>query len=451
MQQVLFTIPVLKSTFPPDGIPVGGFGTMLCITFILVTVWGMYRVRRIGMKPEKFQDMVVWIFVTGLIGARLLYMIQYANQFPNEGVFGAVAAFFQIWRGGIIFYGSVFGGVFGYGLFYWFVLRKLHVSGWQVADLVAPLLALGVALGRIGCYLNGCCWGQVAVAEVAPVPLGGAHFPLLAAHARDQLVDYMGPSRGMALQSSAGFTVAERNRSVIEDPRSRVVAVEKDSAAAKAGVQPGDRVVKLNGEPNRPVLDVAGPADQVKAAVAALRKAGVNVEEPPNKNPRAYFDDFDSYRDRRNALLAEGHLGVTLTPSDSLWEKTRDWYRGHSSLALGVQRGESVVDLPPFTPRSLGLYPTQLYETLSTLLLIPLLLAFFPFRRHDGQVMVVCMIGYAVHRFINESLRVEPSVGLGLTLSQWGSVVIFVSAVCIELYLRLRTPPLSRSTTPHPG
>ena len=46
-------------------------------------------------------------------------------------------------------------------------------------------------------------------------------------------------------------------------------------------------------------------------------------------------------------------------------------------------------------------------------LLILLLLAYYPFRRHDGQLMVVLMLGYAVHRFINESLRIEPSYALG--------------------------------------
>jgi prolipoprotein diacylglyceryltransferase len=113
----------------------------------------------------------------------------------------------------------------------------------------------------------------------------------------------------------------------------------------------------------------------------------------------------------------------------------RDWPRGKSAITLGVQRGEDVIDLPPFSPRSVGLYPTQLYETLSMILLILLLLAYYPFRRHDGQLMVLCMLGYSIHRFINESLRVEPTVGSGLTLSQWGSVVIFASAVVIELYL----------------
>jgi prolipoprotein diacylglyceryltransferase len=74
------------------------------------------------------------------------------------------------------------------------------------------------------------------------------------------------------------------------------------------------------------------------------------------------------------------------------------------------------------------------------LLLILLLLAYYPHRRHDGQLMVLCMVGYAFHRFINESLRIEPTIGMGLTLSQWGSVVILAAAVGIEIYL-LRTSP----------
>jgi hypothetical protein len=127
--------------------------------------------------------------------------------------------------------------------------------------------------------------------------------------------------------------------------------------------------------------------------------------------------------------------GIDLFAADSLEELTHDWPRGKSELALSVERDNTVIDLPPFTPVTVGLYPTQLYETVSMLLLILVLLAYYPYRRHDGQLMVVLMVGYAVHRFINESLRIEPTVGLGLTLSQWGSVVIFAGAVAMEIYL----------------
>src|SRR5215204_3250423 len=112
MQQVLFTVPVFKNMFPPDGIPVYGFGAMLFLTFVLVTAWGTVRARKIGMEPARFQDFTIWVFVSGIIGARVLYMIQYAHQFPNDPA-AILGSFFRIWEGGIVFYGSALGGAIG--------------------------------------------------------------------------------------------------------------------------------------------------------------------------------------------------------------------------------------------------------------------------------------------------------------------------------------------------
>jgi len=430
MHQVLLTIPVLKDWFPPDGIPIYGFGAMLFLTFVVSTFWGTRRARSVpavGMPPDKLQDMFIWIFVAGLVGARTLYMIQYANQFPDQSAYGLVKAFFQIWRGGIIFYGSALGGVAGYGLFYYFVMRKMQprVSAWQLADAMAPILAMGLAIGRVGCYLNGCCWGQVAVEEACPVPLGGAHFPLLPAHAREQLV------REQHLQTSTGFTLAAPGRG--PDPRSVVGAVEPGSAAAAAGLLPGDKVVRVNGRQNA-MVELLG--DKTGQAAEELRKAGADVDPgSADRVARAYFPDFAAFVQAVDATRRAAP-GVTLVETDWLTELVRDWPRGRHDLTLTVQRDGQDVAIPPFTPRTVGLYPTQLYETVSMILLIFLLLAFYPFRRHDGQLMVLCMVGYAVHRFINESLRIEPTLGgTPLTLSQWGSVVILAAAAGIELYL----------------
>jgi phosphatidylglycerol:prolipoprotein diacylglycerol transferase len=442
MHQVLFHIPLFKDSFPPDGIPVYGFGAMLFVTFIACTVWGARRARRMaGLAPERFQDLAIVLFVSGIIGARILYMIQFANQFPNQNLWALLGAFFQIWKGGIIFYGSALGGAIGYGLFYWFVLRRLNVSGWRLADAVAPLLCLGLAIGRIGCYLNGCCWGQVACEECAPVPLGAAHFPLLPAHARDQLVGEKG------LQTSTGFTLGPTPRGAVDDPRSVVRAVEPGSAAAAAGLKPGDQIVKVNGQPNAVVVDVAGPPEKVRDALELFRKSGARIDENPERPPRAYFDDPSAYVQARLAL---GDGGVVLSVTDLLWDLARDWPRGRHELALGVRRDGQEIDLPAFAPRTVGLYPTQLYETVSMVLLIGLLLAYYPFRRHDGQLMTLCMVGYAVHRFVNESIRTEPLIeGTPLTLSQWGSVVILVAAVAIEAYL-WRTMPSRWAAAPEP-
>ena len=408
MQQVLFTLPIFKNSFPPDGIPMYGFGAMLFICFVAVTLWGSQRARRTAdMPPERFQDMVIWLFVSGIVGARVLYMIQYSHTFPDQSLAGLLSAFFKIWEGGIIFYGSALGGVIGYGIFYHFVLRRLHIDGWRLADAVAPLLAMGLAIGRIGCYLNGCCWGQVACEECRTVPLGAAHFPVLPAHARQQLVgDLHRTDPSLRLQSAVGFVRAPRLTE--NGPALEVVGVEAGSAAETAGVREGDRIVTIGRGEN-------GVPNEMK---------GVN------------HDTFEA------TILS--------------------WPRGKSKLELTVEREErdandptkmvtKKIELPPFAPRTVGLYPTQLYETVSMALLVVFLLAYYPYRRHDGQLMVVLMLGYAFHRFVNESLRIEPSIGLGLTLSQWGSVLIFAAAVGIELYLRRTQPSRWTGDAPAPA
>ncbi len=443
MRQVLFTVPILKDSFSPDGLPVYGFGAMLFVTFIVVTWWGSIRAKRIGMEPARFQDFAIWVFISGIIGARVLYMIQYAHQFPDRSVIGLLAAFFRIWEGGIIFYGSALGGAIGYGLFYWFVMRRLNISGWRLADVVAPLLALGLAIGRIGCYLNGCCWGQVACEECVNVPLGAAHFPLLPAHARVQLV------AEKQLQSTTGFTIRPRDSdNPLADPRAVVAAVEPGSPAALAGIRRGDRVVQVNGRPNGVVVEFSA-GEQAAAYATALKAAGGTEVPAPGGRLRILFDDFPTYLKARIAADRESP-GITFSVGDRLDELVRDWPRGKSELVLAVERDGRVVELPPFTPRTVGLYPTQLYETVSMLLLVVFLLAYYPYRRHDGQLLVLVMLGYAVHRFINESLRIEPVVGGGLTLSQWGSVVVFVAAVGIELFL-WRTMPSRWQGEPQPA
>jgi prolipoprotein diacylglyceryltransferase len=447
MQQVLFTIPVLKNWFPPDGIPIYGFGATLFVTFIMVAVWGSARAKRIGMEPARFQDFAVVVFISGIVGARVLYMVQYSNQYPDKSVGALVGAFFRIWDGGIVFYGSALGGAIGYGLFYWFVMRRMNVSGWQLADAVAPLIAMGLAVGRIGCYLNGCCWGQVANEQVCAVPLGAAHFPLLPAHSRNSLVGD-GQPESKYLQTTTGFTTRGRSGNPFEDPRTAVAAVEAGSPAARAGVRPGDRVVGLNGGPNAIVVEVLGGEEKARAGRETLVKAGGREAAGRDGRVRVEFDSLEAYL-RGRAELAKDAPDVTPVVSDKLDELARDRPKGKARLALAVERDGKTEELPPFTPETVGLYPTQLYETVSMVLLTLLLLAYYPYRRHDGQLLVLVMVGYAAHRYVNESLRVEPSYTGGLTLSQWGSVVVLGLALAIEAYL-WRVMPSRWKAKPEP-
>jgi prolipoprotein diacylglyceryltransferase len=169
------------------------------------------------------------------------------------------------------------------------------------------------------------------------------------------------------------------------------------------------------------------------------------------------FEKPEDYLKGREAAIS-AVTEIKFDIADSLDDTIRHWQHGKNKLALSVQReGNGAIDLPPFTPRTVGVYPTQLYEIISMILLMLVLLAYYPYRRHDGELMVLLMVGYSIHRFINESLRIEPTYALGLSLSQWISVGMLVAAIGMEIYLwrvmpsRWKPAVSQEISTPPPG
>lgn len=443
MRQYLFQVP-FSEHFIPGGWWLPGYGAMLLLAFLIVIWWGGRRALQVGLPKPKLQDMAMVLFISGIVGARILYMVQFPELFKMDNLYNILIGFISIWKGGLVVYGAVFGGFIGYLFFRRFVLKRLNINGWQLADVVAPLLAIGMAVGRIGCYLNGCCWGQVAVVECQPVPLGAdfGQFPLLPAHCRTQLCLPPRPESRLpqihGLQTSTGFSLKSRDPAGVADPRI-IDAVEPGSQAEQAGLKPGDNIVQVNGQPNSITLIVRGR--DLKQAADML---GAAVVESDQDYLRADFNDMEAYRTAKAKLAS---LPVTTSVTDRLWTLAKDWPKGDASLHLIVSREGREIPID-FTPRTVTLFPTQIYETVSMLLLTFLLVAFQPFRRHDGQVMVLLMLGYAAHRFLNEAIRIEPTYALGLTLSQWISVFIFLAGVGLEIFLRRTQPKLPPGPLP---
>ena len=125
------------------------------------------------------------------------------------------------------------------------------------------------------------------------------------------------------------------------------------------------------------------------------------------------------------------------------------WPRGQTEeLELVVARAGpdlmgdwSKVPIGPFRPMTIGLHPTQIYETISMVLLMFFLVSYYPFKRHDGSVMVFFMIGYGIHRFLNEMLRTDTDpVAFNMTLSQNLSIIVLAAAVILALAVWRRGP-----------
>jgi phosphatidylglycerol:prolipoprotein diacylglycerol transferase len=144
MRQVLFEIP-------GTGIKLFGYGLMLMLAFLGAMTLAARRARREGLDPEVIYDLALWVFLGGLLGARLFYVVQYWGVRVHH-----VGDVVKIWEGGIVLYGSLFGAAAA--LFAYRSLRRFPLL--PTLDAIAPSLGLGVALGRFGCFLNGCCYGD---------------------------------------------------------------------------------------------------------------------------------------------------------------------------------------------------------------------------------------------------------------------------------------------------
>jgi phosphatidylglycerol:prolipoprotein diacylglycerol transferase len=145
MRQVLYTIPLL------GGIKIFGYGVMLFLAFLGSTQLAAWRAKREKLDPELLYDLALWVFIGGLIGARIFYVLEYWGDRVRT-----VVDIFKVWEGGIVLYGSIIGGTLTFFLYR--LIRPFPIR--PLLDVVAPSLALGIALGRFGCFLNGCCYGD---------------------------------------------------------------------------------------------------------------------------------------------------------------------------------------------------------------------------------------------------------------------------------------------------
>jgi phosphatidylglycerol---prolipoprotein diacylglyceryl transferase len=143
MRPVLFEVPGI-------GWKVHSFGVMLVIAVFAALRLADWRARRVKIDPVSLQDLALWLIVGGVVGARVFYVVQHHETIHS------FLDLFKFWQGGIVLYGSLLGGLLG-GVLYW--LRR-PFPFLATADVVAPTLALAIALGRIGCFLNGCCYGD---------------------------------------------------------------------------------------------------------------------------------------------------------------------------------------------------------------------------------------------------------------------------------------------------
>ena len=144
---------VKPTLFHLGDLQIHSFGLLVALGFLFGLASASYNARRAGLKGEVVYDLAPWLVGAGLIGARLLYVVSYWNRdFAGQPLTEA----FAVWKGGLVFYGGLILAVL-VGIWR---IRAMKLPLWTMADCLAPGIALGHAFGRIGCLLNGCCYGR---------------------------------------------------------------------------------------------------------------------------------------------------------------------------------------------------------------------------------------------------------------------------------------------------
>lgn len=131
-------------------ISVRSYGLMLVVAFWLGIELSARIARRRGIDPVRVLDLGLVVLVTSLAGSRLVYVFTHVSEYRND-----LAGVFRVWEGGLTFYGGLVAAVV-FGMLY---LRRKGLPVLSVTDMVTPQIALGIAIARVGCFLNGCCFG----------------------------------------------------------------------------------------------------------------------------------------------------------------------------------------------------------------------------------------------------------------------------------------------------
>ena len=137
--------------FEIGGLKIHTYGVFVAMGFLTAIALAMREARREGEDPAKIVDLAFYVIVAAIVGSRLLYVaLNYKHYIENP------LDIVKIWSGGLVFYGGL---ILALAVSVWY-FRKNRLPVWKTTDIVAPSIAIGQAVGRLGCFSAGCCYGR---------------------------------------------------------------------------------------------------------------------------------------------------------------------------------------------------------------------------------------------------------------------------------------------------
>ena len=227
---VIFLLPQIETRFDVGtptpwivGLPIRGYGVMLMLGVVSAMAIAMHQCEKAGLTRDAFVSLATWTVVAGLVGARLFYVVQKWNELGST-IGDKLWKALQVTEGGLVVYGSVIGGLIA--IAWW--SRKNRFSLLSIADCVTPAFFIGLAFGRIGCLLNGCCYGGLCDSSLPSIsfPAGSPAY-----------VDQM--------ESGELFGMETEKKSTQTGPQS-ILKVRPNSWASANNIQLGQKLVSID-------------------------------------------------------------------------------------------------------------------------------------------------------------------------------------------------------------
>jgi phosphatidylglycerol:prolipoprotein diacylglycerol transferase len=367
------------------GLRIYGYGLMLVLGFVFAILLARWRARRFGEDPDVITSVGLLALVGGVVGARIAFVIEgWHGQFSRSP--NPLADMLNITSGGLIYYGGVVLACLIVIPYLYF--KKLPAR--RYLDILAPSLMIGLAFGRAGCLLNGCCYGG-RCNEAYPLAM---HFP----YASKPLILLDNKAN---IFGSAGVSPLFASQFALRADDSRCP------------------ITGMKADPKIPTATFDGKTVRFCSAECPPKWSALSPLEKEDKLRAVMFDLPAWLVDWRPvAKLDYFPVPVLKSPAELTGEQAR--------AAAGIH--------------SLAVQPAQPLAIINALLVAGILVAFTRLRRREGQVFLLLMLLYPVVRFIEESLRGDNAhdlFNLVFTHNQYTSAITFVIGILLWLSLRL--------------
>lgn len=375
MWPTLFHLPLIQ-------LPIRSYGFMLMIGFLGGTWWATRRAARVKCDPDFVVNLGFISLVASVVGARIFYVAHYWDEhFAGRGI----KAMIDITAGGLEFYGGFIGAVAAILIY----MKFSKVSIRLYLDIVTPSLMFGMAMARIGCFLNGCCWGG----PCSPNLPWAVQFPYASPALHRQWEE-----RQVTLPAELIYVNSNGVPSPL--PRDLLDMTPEQQHGARLAFERADKTLRD--------AEKRGADEKTLATLRKQRERAEKQKQTTDAATRMLRDQLSLYHLTATELCDHAH-----------------------------EHG-----------RTLPLHPAQLYASMNGVLLAILLNLIFYHRKHHGVVFAYLLMLYPAARIMEEMVRIDnPHDTAGLTISQFVSVLLFVLGLVLY-YAFKRMPQRSPLAVP---